>query len=136
MATKMTNKEMFTVIASIVSTVGIPDGIETSATPEEILNWIEVKLDQLNKKATTLSKKQKEKIEADNGIIDTVMAILQDAEEPMTVSDIIKSSDVLSDLSSQKVTALLKRAVDAGTVKKEKVKNKSMYSIATEKEDN
>ena len=129
MANKMTNKEMFTVLASIVSAAGIPEGVETSATPDEILTWIDGRIEMLDKKSTTLSKKEKEKIEQNNATMDAIVAVLTDNKDGLAVTNIIKASPALADFSSQKITALLKKLVEAGTVTKEKVKGQTLYKI-------
>ena len=126
---KITNKEMFTILASIVSAAGVPAEVETSMTPDEIIGWINGRIEQLEKKSTTISKKKKEEIEANNSIMDEIVSVLEANVDGLSVTDIIKSSPTLADLSSQKVTALLKKMTEAETVVKAKVKGKSIYKI-------
>lgn len=129
MANKVTNKEMFAVISSIVSAVGIPEGVETSVTPDEILEWIDNKVEQLNRKATTMTKAQKAKAETDNKIADAILTVLDEATDGMTATMIAKDEALAEfpELSPQKITAVLKKLLAAEKVSKAKIKNKVNY---------
>ena len=61
--------------------------------------------------------------------MDTIVAVLTDNKDGLAVTNIIKASPALADFSSQKITALLKKLVEAGTVTKEKVKGQTLYKI-------
>lgn len=126
---KITNKEMFTIISAIIASAGIPEDVETSVTPDEIQDWIHNKIDSLDKRAETLSKKEREKLEADLAIMNIVEEVLTENPNGLTVTEIIKSNEDLSGLNPQKVTALLKKFIEKETVTKEKIKGRMIYKI-------
>ena len=128
MANKITNKEMFMVLSSIVTAGGIPESVDTSLTPDEIIDWIEGRIAQLDKKSTTITKKQTDKIETDARLMNAAIETIAGAEEGITVSDIIKTCDELNGFSTQKVSALLKKAVENGEVFKVKKGKKMLYT--------
>ena len=50
----------------------------------------------------------------------------------MTVSEMQKASDKLAEYSNQKISAILRKMVDNGTIVKTVDKKKSYFSIATD----
>lgn len=136
MEKKITNKEMYAIVHAIVEAVGIPEGVESSATPEEILTWIEYKTEQLDRKATTVSKAQKAKNEANEKARTEILNILKGAAEEDETEDfkglpanvILSKSEVFDGLTPQKITYLLRKMVDDGLVVKTKVDKKMHYA--------
>lgn len=128
---KVTNKEMFTILADIVKAVGIPEAVSTSVTPDEINDWIELKIEQLSKRATTMTKAQKEKAEQNNTITDKILNVLEANPDGVKVTGIIKADPyfVENEISTQRVTALLKKLVESGEVVRNKVKNETFYKL-------
>lgn len=47
-----------------------------------------------------------------------------------TITDIIKSVDEVSDLSNQRVSAIVRQMVESGTLVREEVKRKAYFSLA------
>lgn len=132
--TKVTNKEMYGILADIVNAVGIPEGVEASVTPDELLDWIEIKTEQLTRKATTMTKKQKETAETNKALLDKILPAIEAAENGITVTDIMKTDEAFADYSNQKITALLRKAIADGLVSKEKVGGKTLYKIGGDAE--
>lgn len=132
--TKVTNKEMYGILADIVNAVGIPEGVEASVTPDELLDWIEIKTEQLTRKATTMTKKQKETAETNKALLDKILPVIEAAENGITVTDIMKTDATFADYSNQKITALLRKAIADGLVSKEKVGGKTLYKIGGDAE--
>lgn len=132
--TKVTNKEMYGILADIVNAVGIPKGVEASVTPDELLDWIEIKTEQLTRKATTTTKKQKETAETNKALLDKILPVIEAAENGITVTDIMKTDAAFADYSNQKITALLRKAIADGLVSKEKVGGKTLYKIGGDAE--
>ena len=129
MANKMTNKEMFTVLASIVSAAGIPEGVKTSATPDEILDWIDGRIEQIDKKATTVSKADKAKAELNASIAKDIIAGLTAMDKPVKVSELIKGYEPLNGYSTQKLTPILSTLITEGKITKSVVKRETLYSL-------
>ena len=76
-----------------------------------------------NKKAT---KTQTENV----GIKATILAVLEDFNKPMTITDIQGANEDLKALSNQKISALVKQLKDNGLVVKSVEKGKSLFSLA------
>jgi predicted transcriptional regulator len=130
---KNTNKAYLEALVEILNaTTELPEAIKENMSTEEILNWLHTKIEQLDKKATTITAAQKAKIEADNVFLDAIVEVLNESPDGLNVTSIITSHTELSKLSNQKVTALLRKLVKEGTVISEKSKNKTIYKIATE----
>jgi hypothetical protein len=132
--TKVTNKEMYGILADIVYAVGIPEGVESSVTADELIDWIEIKTEQLTRKATTMTKKQKETAETNKALLDKILPAIEAAENGITVTDIMKTDEAFADYSNQKITALLRKAISDGLVSKEKVGGKTLYRIGGDAE--
>ena len=49
-----------------------------------------------------------------------------------TITDLIKGVPALSDLSNQRVSAIVRQMVEAGTLKREEIKRKAYFSLADE----
>ena len=114
MTNKMTKVEMFNAIKAV-------EGLT-----QEMVEFIdhEIKLLQkksANKKAT---KTQEENVEI-KAIIKSVLT-----SEGATVTDIQSKSEVLSSLSNQRVSALLRQMIEAGEVVKSTDKKKSYFALA------
>lgn len=62
-------------------------------------------------------------------LVNTIVGFLENGGA-YTVSELIKEVEPLNGLSTSKVTSLLTIAIANGTVKNEKVKGKSYYSLA------
>ena len=96
---------------------------------EEEREFIEHEIELLEKKKSGERKPTKTQIEND-GLKAIVLEVLKNAENPMTVSDIIKAHEELSQLSTQKVSPLLTKLVDELRVVKTIEKRRSYFSIA------
>ena len=49
-----------------------------------------------------------------------------------TITDLIKGVPALSDLTNQRVSAIVRQMVEAGTLKREEIKRKAYFSLADE----
>ena len=63
-------------------------------------------------------------------LCDKVVEVLAQMPEGGTASEIIKGSAELNDLSTPKMTALLKMLTETGTVERETVGRKAVYKLA------
>ena len=61
-------------------------------------------------------------------LVEEIYGYLEEIGEPVTIADLIERKNL--DFTSQKMSALLKKLVDAGRVKKEVDKKKTYFSIA------
>lgn len=112
---KMTKREMFETILVILAAV---------EADKELSDGIQHELDLLAKRAASKGGNAKKEAEQ-NKVMADIAAVLDGADEPMRAGDIAKSLDV----GIQKVTAMLKKMVDAGTVTRTEEKKVAFFSI-------
>ena len=102
--------------------------LATEAGNKELVEFAKSRIEALEKKAAN---KKPTKAQTENeDIKDVILATL--TEEGVTVSDLQKKDEVLSELSNQRVSALLRQLVEAGKVVKTVDKKKSYFSLVAE----
>lgn len=119
-----TNKELFAIIFNIVADANIPDDEKT-----ELTNFINSRIEQLDKKANTVSKADKAKAELNAQISAQIIDGLTLADKPIKVSDLIKNYEPLNAYSTQKLTPIMTGLVKDGKIKKSNYKRETLYSI-------
>lgn len=108
----MTKVEMFNAIKEVV------------ADNQEMVAFIEHEIELLQKKSS--NRKPSKTQEENKSLKNEILSVLSD--KGMTVTEIQKSSEILGELSNQKVSALLRQLVEEGTVEKTTDKKKSLFS--------
>ena len=113
MANKMTKKDMFNAIKAV-------EGLS-----QEMKDFIDHEIELLEKKSSNkkATKTQEENVE----IKAEIKAVL--TAEGATVTEIQSRSEILSNLSNQRVSALLRQLIDAGEVVKTTDKKKSYFAL-------
>jgi hypothetical protein len=116
MTNKMTQKDYFNEIITLAQANG----------REDIVKFCEGRIEVLTKKSdnrkSTKTQVENESLKCN---VRNALATLDKA----TVTEIQKADEVLSELSNQKVSALLRQMIDAGEVVKETDKKKSYFSL-------
>ena len=110
----MTKKEMFNAIRVRV------------ADDAEMVAFIDHEIELLSRKKGS-SKPTKTQVE-NEGIKLSILGILGEAEEPMTVGEILKALD--GEFTSQKISALMRQLVADGKVEKTVEKKVSRFALA------
>ena len=113
----MTKKEYFGEIKKIVEGANVDNR-------DEIIEFIDRQVELLSKKSNTKTKAQKE----NEVLVEDIYNALAEVGEAVTVTDFIAKAGL--EFTNQKVSALLKKLVDAGRVVKVTDKKKSYFSIA------
>ena len=114
--TKVTKKEMFEMLKGVA-------GVAENA---DMVAFIDHEIELLNKKSA--NKKATKTQEENVGIKAEILNVL--TADGATVSEIQTKSDVLSALSNQRVSALLRQLVEDNKVVKTVDKKKSYFSLA------
>ena len=125
---KVTKKEMFNTIIALVQEV---EDLDLDFNTEEIVAFAQHEIEMLEKKASSKSKKDKEKDKADEVLMTIILETLT-GSTGMTASEILKANSTkeeFEDVSNQKVSALLKKMVDREEVKKFTDKRKSFFCL-------
>ena len=117
--TKMTKSEWFEELKNVVST-------SDYERKDEVMGFLNHEIELLNKKSSkeTMTKTQKENVE----VIKKIKVVLETFENPVTITEMQKT-DELSEYSNQKLSALLKKLVNAGEVVRTEEKKKAYFSI-------
>ena len=116
---KVTKKEMFGRLIEIVEGANVQD-VET------IVEFLNHEIELVSKKRNGQTKVQK----ANEGLIEVIYNVIAEAEKPVTVTEIyemVKSDEITS---PQKVSALVKKLVDAERVVRTEEKKKAYFSVA------
>lgn len=123
---KMTKKDYFNVLKTVVKGTDFVRENEG----EELLAFIDHEIELLDKKHSKSgsTKTQKENVE----IMDKIINALSIVGKPVTVTDLQKEVSEMAEFSNQKLSALLKKLVDNGTVVKTIEKKKSYFSLDTD----
>lgn len=120
MANKITKREVINAMLADVN-------VKANAT---YVAYLENELALLDKKAS--NKKATKTQEQNVGIKSTILEVLSTMSG--TVTEIQSASAELSELSNQKVSALLRQLCESGEVVKTTDKKKSVFSLASEVE--
>jgi hypothetical protein len=112
----MTKKEMFAKIATV------------NANDAEIVAFCENEIALLNKKSAskTPTKTQKE----NEILMDVIEKDLREFETPITVTELIAGGEGLEGLTNQKVSAMLRKLVEAKRVVKTIEGRKAKFAVA------
>lgn len=105
---KPTKKENFATLTAIV------EGSSASAeTKSAMLDFIAHEVELLERKSSKLTPRQKENAQ----IAETILAIVREADLPMTISQIMKDARItaIPDITPQRITAIV-----SGMVKEDK----------------
>lgn len=118
MANKKTKKDLFNEVLAIA---------EVQAN-EELVNFINHELELLSKKA---SKSGSTKTQKENeNIMETILQALEEIGRAVTITELQKENEEMAQYSNQKLSALIKKLLDAGKVAKIVDKKKSLFKIA------
>lgn len=125
---KMTKKDFFKLLAGIV------EKTEDFDKKTETLDFINHEIELLNKKSSAPGKKKTAHIKENEELMELIGIALELFGKPVTVTTMIKENAEMSKLSSQKLSALLKKMIEAGKVVRTVEKRVPYFSLAKEEE--
>ena len=125
MEKKITLKENFERLAKIVAEANIEE-----ATKKELLTFIEGRVEQINKKATAPRKADTEKVQENEKLAQTMLDILASNDKPMTVTEIMQASNDFVGITNQRLTAIMTKLKNDGTVARVMDKKSAKYKLA------
>lgn len=120
MEKKITKRMQYMDIIEMANSMNRPDIVEFCEHEIELLDKKSVR------NASTLTKTQKENLE----IVEVIYNTLKELNKPSYIADLMAANADLANLSTQKISALLKKLVDTNRVVKVTEKNKAIFSIA------
>ena len=121
--TKMTKKDYFKVLREVV------EGVELD-NREDVLAFIDKEVERLANRKASKSKTQKENEE----LVEVVYDALANMEAPVTVTELQKADEGMAQYSNQKLSALLKKLVEAGRVVRTADKKVARFAVATDED--
>ena len=137
----MTNTKMTQVSAlklAIEVITNVMNGVDTDLASSELSEAV-AKLsgmaEKLAEKRSTPSKADKEKSAEQKAIADEIILVLSTGEtvtNGMTISEMQKASDKLAEYTNRKISAILRKMIDSGTIVKSIDQKKSYFSLATD----
>lgn len=117
MEKRITKTDNFNEIIKIATELGRQDLVEFATHEIEL-----IAKRNANKGESKLSKENAE-------IMEAIVYTLTDLAEPVRISELQVENEKLANLSNQKMSALLKKLVDNGTIKKSIEKKIAYFSI-------
>lgn len=118
MEKKITKKDNFMAIKAILEEMG---KTELADVMDHEIELLEAKASR--KKATKVQ-------EANVGLKDTIVEILTAQGKPMTCTEVIKADVRVGDLSTPKISAMMKQLIAEGRVVKTTEGKKSLFGLA------
>ena len=122
-STKVTKRERFAQLMEIVNASQVEN-------IDELVAFIEHEVELLDKKNSRSGKPTKVQL-ANESIKEQIVSVLERIGKPVTVTQLL-TEDEFTDLSNQKMSALLKQLREGGTVVRTVEKKVAYYSLATE----
>lgn len=125
MEKKITLKENFERLAKVVEGANIEE-----VTRQELLTFIDSRIEQINKKATAPRKADTEKAQENEKLAQIMLDILASNDKPMTVTEIMQASNDFVGITNQRLTAIMTKLKNDGTVARVMDKKSAKYRLA------
>ena len=119
MEKKMTKKEMFGRLIDIVEGANVED-------TDVVVDFLNHEIELVSKKRNGMTKTQKENEE----LVEVIYNAIAEIGHPVTVTELYENVKSDKITSAQKVSALVKKLVDAERVVRTEDKKKAFFSIA------
>lgn len=128
MEKKITLKENFERLAGVVKRANIDE-----TEKNELLLFINNRIEQINKKASGTSAKEKENKALQDQIKAILLDLLAQQSEPINIATMLKV-EPLSQYTNQRISAILTKLIAEGKVERTVIKKVPFFAIAKETE--
>ena len=128
MEKKITLKENFERLAGVVKGANIDE-----TEKNELLLFINNRIEQINKKASGTSAKEKENKALQDQIKVVLLNLLAQQSEPINITTMLKV-EPLSQYTNQRISAILTKLIAEGKVERTVIKKVPFFAIAKETE--
>ena len=128
MEKKITLKENFERLAGVVKGANINE-----TEKNELLLFINNRIEQINKKASGTSAKEKENKALQDQIKVVLLDLLAQQSEPINIATMLKV-EPLSQYTNQRISAILTKLIAEGKVERTVIKKVPFFAIAKETE--
>ena len=114
---KLTHKDYYNMLLAI----------EAVAENENLVNFINGRIEQIDKKSSSVYEKDKAKAEIDEHIKSVIADTITDTA--MTISEMMKANEELHELSNQKIASLVRKMITEGEVSRSEIKGRAYFKI-------
>ena len=96
---------------------------------DELVAFIDHEVELLNKKSASKSKKDLANATENDRLGAIALDLITNSANGLTITEMMKSNDELGALSNQKVSAVVRKLVDNGTVERATEKGKAIFRL-------
>ena len=130
MKIKQTNESEVDTMTKITNVMALNYVIENleEELPEDVFEKLNAMKASYEKKSA--NKKPTEKQKENEGLKDTILEVLTYEDKPMTVTQVQKANEKLSEFSNQKISSLIRQLVKAGKIERIEEKKIAYFQVA------
>ena len=121
---KITKRDMFNEIIKMMN------GEQMSVSSQDIIEFANHEIELLNKKSSSSSGKQTKTQLENESYKEIILETLKTADKPITISELMRRSETIAELSNQRVSAMLSQLRKAEKIVRTYEKKKAYFSIA------
>ena len=118
---------MATKITNVMALNYVIENLEEEL-PEDVFEKLNAMKASYEKKST--NKKPTEKQKENEGLKNTILEVLTYEDKPLTVTQVQKANEKLSEFSNQKISSLIRQLVKAGKVERIEEKKIAYFQVA------
>ena len=121
---KITKRDMFNEIIKMMN------GEQMSVSSQAVIDFANHEIELLNKKSSSSSGKQTKTQLENESYKEVILETLKTADKPITISELMRRSETIAELSNQRVSAMLSQLRKAEKIVRTYEKKKAYFSIA------
>ena len=121
---KITKRDMFNEIIKMMN------GDPMSVSTQDIIEFANHEIELLNKKSSSSSGKQTKTQLENESYKEVILETLKTADKPITISELMRRSETIAELSNQRISAMLSQLRKAEKIVRTYEKKKAYFSIA------
>lgn len=123
MTTKLTKKDMFTAIKSMMN-----HEVVEGVTTDMVIEFCDKQIELLAKRTTGERKPTKTQLE-NEGLKADILTALAQADKPVNIKELMGLCASIADLSNQRISRLLKDLCDTNMVERTHIKRVAHYAL-------
>ena len=121
---KITKRDMFNEIIKMMN------GEQMSVSSQAVIDFANHEIELLNKKSSSSSGKQTKTQLENESYKEIILETLKTADKPITISELMRRSETIAELSNQRISAMLSQLRKAEKIVRTYEKKKAYFSIA------
>ena len=121
---KITKRDMFNEIIKMMN------GEQMSVSTQAVIEFANHEIELLNKKSSSSSGKQTKTQLENESYKEVILETLKTADKPITISELMRRSETIAELSNQRVSAMLSQLRKAEKIVRTYEKKKAYFALA------